>query len=275
MRIDAHQHFWIYDAQRDAWITDRMQAIQRDFLPTDLAPLLRENDIDGVVAVQADQSHHETQFLVDLSSIYQMIKAVVGWVDLASDEVDHHLEHFAQFPIIKGFRHVVEGEEDLDFLTRPAIQRGMEALTKWGYTYDLLIRPRHFESTLNCVANNPNQQFVLDHLAKPDVRSGAFDEWAAFIQQMSNFPNVACKISGLVTEADWANWDTADFVPYIDHAIEHFGKDRILFGSDWPVSLLAADYKQVVDVAYSRLHDFSEEELAAFWGGNARRIYKF
>ena len=274
MRIDAHQHFWLYHAERDTWITNEMSVIQRNFLPTDLAPLLKENGIDGVIAVQADQSHDETQFLVDLSTMYAMIKAVVGWVDLASDEIEEHLQHFAQYPIIKGFRHIVEGEEDPDFLMRDAIQRGIKVLTRHGYTYDLLVHPRHFESTLACVQVNPDQQFVLDHMAKPDIKNGAFDEWAMFISDLSSFSNVACKVSGLATEADWSNWRLEDFARYIDHVVERFGKDRILFGSDWPVCLLSASYADNIQIAGSRLASFTEDEKQAFWGDNAVRIYK-
>lgn len=275
MHIDAHQHFWIYNAERDAWITDEMAVIQRNFMPTDLAPLLKENGIDGVVAVQAGQSHQETQFLVDLSTMYAMVKAVVGWVDLASDQVEEHVRHFSQYPIIKGFRHIVEGEEDPDFLMRPAMQRGIKALTKHGYTYDLLISPRHFESTLACIKENPNQQFILDHMAKPDIGHRVlFDDWAGFIADLASFPNVACKVSGLATETDWAHWQLDDFAPYIDHVIGRFGKDRIMFGSDWPVCLLSASYADNMRIMGSRLFSFTEEEKQAFWGGNAVRIYK-
>lgn len=250
-----------------------MKVIQRDFMPNDLAPVLRENNIDGVIAVQAGQSHQETQFLVDLSTIYAMIKGVVGWVDLASEKIEEHLLHFSQFSIIKGFRHIVEGEEDVNFLMRPDIQRGIRALTKRGYTYDLLIRPRHFESTLACMEVHPRQQFILDHMAKPDIKSGEFDEWASFISKLASLPNVACKISGLETEADWQQWELADFAPYIDHVIASFGKDRVMFGSDWPVCILAASYKENLEIMGSRLLDFTEDEKQAFRGGNARRIY--
>lgn len=273
MRIDAHQHFWIYNAERDQWITDAMRAIQRDFLPNDLAPSLRENGIDGVVAVQASQSHEETQFLVDLSTVYAMIKAVVGWVDLASEKVDEYLEHFSQFKVIKGFRHVVEAEEETDFLMRDDIQRGIKALKNYGYTYDLLVRPRHFESTLACVRKNPEQQFVLDHMAKPSIKTGEFDQWAAFIEQLASNDNVVCKVSGLATEAGWQNWKIEDFALYIDHVVTCFGVERILYGSDWPVCLLAATYKENMEIMSSRLSSFTEEEKAAFWGGNALRIY--
>ncbi|RZF62058.1 amidohydrolase family protein [Sphingobacterium corticibacterium] len=273
MRIDSHQHFWVFNAERDAWITDDMAAIRRNFLPTDLAAVLKSNGIDGTIAVQASQSHEETQFLVDLSTMYAMIKGVVGWVDLQSDEVEKYVAHFSQYPIIKGFRHVVEAEEDPDFLIRPAFLRGIKALTARQYTYDLLIRPRHYDSTLVCVKQNPEQRFVLDHMAKPTIRTREFDEWATFIEKLATFPNVYCKVSGLVTEADWKNWTVDDFKPYIQHVIACFGKQRIMFGTDWPVCLVAATYEDVMKIAGTALTGFSDEDLTAFWGRNAARFY--
>ncbi|MFD1770713.1 amidohydrolase family protein [Sphingobacterium suaedae] len=273
MRIDSHQHFWIFDAERDTWITEEMAAIQRNFLPTDLGPVLKANGVDGVVAVQASQSHQETQFLVDLSTMYAMIKGVVGWVDLQSDNIQDYLENFKRFPIIKGFRHVVEAEDDPDFLIRPSFQQGLRQLTKFGYTYDLLIRPRHYESTLTCVQQNPDQRFVLDHMAKPSIRTKEFDTWAGFIERLSTFPNVHCKISGLVTEANWKEWTIDDFKRYINHTVQSFGKERVMFGTDWPVCLVAASYTDVMAIVQAGLVDFSEEDLAAFWGGNAVRFY--
>lgn len=273
MRIDSHQHFWIFNPTRDAWITEEMAAIRQNFLPTDLASVLKSNGIDGTIAVQASQSHEETEFLVDLSNMYAMIKGVVGWVDLQSEEVEKHIENFKQYRIIKGFRHVIEAEEDPDFLIRPAFLRGIKALTAHQYTYDLLIRPRHYKSTLACVEENPEQRFVLDHMAKPAIRTKEFKEWAAFIEKLAAFPNVFCKVSGLVTEADWKDWKVDDFSPYIAHAIACFGKQRVMFGTDWPVCLVAATYKEVMEIAATSLKDFSEDELKAFWGGNAAEFY--
>lgn len=273
MRIDSHQHFWIFNAERDAWITDDMTAIRQNFLPADLGTVLKSNGVDGTIAVQASQSREETQFLIDLSTMYAMIKGVVGWVDLQSVEIEQHLQHFNQYPIIKGFRHVIEGEEDPDFLIRPAFLRGIKALTKYNYTYDLLIRPRHYSSTLACVAENPDQRFVLDHMAKPSIKAKAFDEWAAFIEKLAAQPNVFCKVSGLVTEADWTEWKVEDFMPYIKHVIACFGKERIMFGTDWPVCLVAATYEDVMKIAEEALVGFDDEEQRAFWGGNAAQFY--
>lgn len=273
MRIDTHQHFWLYDSVKDAWITDKLKVIQRNFLPNDISKTLKDNSIDGVVAVQADQSLRETEFLVELAEVYKVIKGVVGWADLRSADINEQLDNFARFPVIKGFRHIIEAEEDADFLVQPAFQNGLEKLTAHHYTYDLLVAPRHYASTLICVARNPQQQFMLDHMAKPAIATKEFDEWAAFISELSAFPNVYCKISGLVTEADWNLWAIEDFEKYIKHVIACFGKERICFGSDWPVSLLAATYEQVLTIADSCMQEFTEAERSDFWGGNAVRFY--
>ncbi|MVZ62622.1 amidohydrolase family protein [Sphingobacterium humi] len=274
MRIDAHQHFWLYEPVKDAWISEEMALIQRNFLPNDIGQTLKDNQIDGVVAVQADQSLRENEFLLELASAYKLIKGIVGWVDLRSESVEEQLEKYQQAPLIKGFRHVIEGEEDPDFLHRDAFLRGIAALTKYGYTYDLLIRPRHYASTLHCVAANPEQVFMLDHIAKPPIKSQAFDEWASFITELAAFPNVHCKLSGLATEADWKHWKLDHFTQYIDHVVACFGKERLVFGSDWPVCLLAGSYEDSMRIVQDKLQDFTADELAGFWGNNAVKFYK-
>lgn len=273
MRIDTHQHFWLYHPEKDAWITDEMSAIQRNFLPNDISGTLKELGFDGVVAVQADQSHRETEFLLELAQVYKLIKGIVGWVDLRSERVEEYLENFSKHELIKGFRHVVEGEDDPDFLNRDEFLRGIAALTKYGYTYDLLLRPRHYQSSLACVAVNPNQAFVLDHIAKPPIKSQEFSDWAKYIEDLAAFPNVHCKISGLGTEADWKNWKLDHFTEYLTHVIRCFGKDRLMFGSDWPVCLLAGSYEDALRIVEHRLGDFSESELKGFWGDNAVKFY--
>lgn len=273
MRIDAHQHYWLFDSERDAWINSDMEVIRRNFLPNDISQQLKDRGFDGVVAVQADQSHQETEFLVELASVYKLIKGVVGWVDLRSPEIETYLKHFGQYDVIKGFRHIIEGEEDSEFLVRDEFLRGIEALTANNFTYDLLIRPRHFMSTLACVAMNPNQKFMLDHIAKPDIRSGKVGDWFEFMEKLGAHENVYAKISGLATEADWKNWKLEDFGEYIAHVIRVFGKKRIVFGSDWPVSLLAANYDQVLKIAEASLFGFSEAERMAFFGQNAVDFY--
>lgn len=274
MRIDAHQHFWLYEPVKDAWISEEMALIQRNFLPNDIGQTLKDNQIDGVVAVQADQSLRENEFLLELASAYKLIKGIVGWVDLRSESAEEQLEKYQQAPLIKGFRHVIEGEEDPDFLHRDAFLRGIAALTKYGYTYDLLIRPRHYASTLHCVSANPEQAFMLDHIAKPPIKSQAFDEWARFIAELAAFPNVHCKLSGLATEADWKHWKLDHFTQYIDHVVACFGKERLVFGSDWPVCLLAGSYEDSMRIVQDKLQDFTADELAGFWGNNAVKFYK-
>ncbi|MGJ1439535.1 amidohydrolase family protein [Sphingobacterium siyangense] len=273
MRIDTHQHFWKFDPIRDSWITEEMQVIKRDFSPLDIQFVLERNGFGGSVAVQADQSKEETAYLVQLANDYPFIKGVVGWIDLQAADIRQQLDSYQSDTVIKGFRHIVEGEADPDFLIRPAILNGLKALADYGYTYDLLIRPRHYAATLDCVQQNPNLQFVLDHIAKPPIKSKAFDEWATFIDALSAFPNVVCKVSGLATEADWEGWKLDDFKQYLEHIFARFGKERIMYGSDWPVCLLAASYEESIAIVEDKLGQFTAAEKNAFWAENAIRVY--
>ncbi|WP_447768622.1 amidohydrolase family protein [Sphingobacterium faecium] len=273
MRIDAHQHFWQYDPGRHSWITNKMHVLKKDFLPLDLKFILEKNEFDGCIAVQADQSDQETKFLVQQAKQHPFIKGVIGWVDLRAVNIDEQLHHYKDESLIKGFRHVVEGEEDPDFLIRDHFLKGVEFLSKYGYTYDLLIRPRHYDAALRCVQSNPNQIFILDHIAKPPIKSREFEEWALFIEELAVFSNVSCKVSGLATEADWSSWRLDDFSQYLGHVFDTFGKDRIMFGSDWPVCLLAASYEESVAIVASKLDAFTKVEKEAFWGMNAFKIY--
>ncbi len=273
MRIDAHQHFWLFDPVKDAWITDEMKEIQRNFLPNDISLTMKEQQFDGVIAVQADQSLRENDFLLELAQAYALIKGIVGWVDLQSKDVENQLAHYAKFPKMKGFRHIVEAEDDPDFMMRDNFLQGIEALSKYGFTYDLLIKPKHYSSTLNCVKSNPQQAFMLDHIAKPPIKSQAFDEWTSFISELSEHPHVFCKLSGLATEADWKHWELDHFNVYIEHVIRCFGIDRMLFGSDWPVCLLAGSYTDSLNIVEGHLKNFTEEERKGFWGLNAVAFY--
>ena len=273
MRIDAHQHFWQYDPRRHNWITSEMKVLQQDFIPLDLQFILEKNDFDGCIAVQADQSDEETKYLVQLAKEYSFVKGVVGWVDLRASNIDEQLHQYRDEAIIKGFRHIVEGEEDPDFLQRDSFLKGIESLTKHHYTYDLLIRPRHYAGAITCVQANPNQTFILDHIAKPPIKSREFEEWALFIEELAAFSNVSCKVSGLATEADWKSWRLDDFTQYLGHVFDSFGKDRIMFGSDWPVCLLAASYEESVTIVESKLDAFTTAEKEAFWGLNALKTY--
>lgn len=272
MIIDAHQHFWHYDPARDAWITDEMAAIRRDFLPADLEPVLAQNGVDGCVAVQASQSEEETQFLVSMARSYDIVRGVVGWVDLQAENLRERLIHFAQFPQIKGYRHVAQAEP-ADFLTRPAVVRGIRQLAEFGLTYDILIYPSQLKAALHLARTVPEVRFVIDHLAKPSVKKGEISRWSNFMTELARQPNVSCKLSGLVTEADWHHWSKRDFFPYLDVAFGRFGPDRLLFGSDWPVCLVAANYAQVKTLIEEYVVPWGAEVRAKIFGTNAIQFY--
>ncbi len=273
MRIDSHQHFWKYHPIKDAWINDEMKEIKKDFLPSDVAPLLRENQFDGCVAVQADQSEEETLFLLDLSKENDFIKGVVGWVDLCAENIEERLAYFSKYEKLKGFRHIVQAEADIDFLLSKKFQNGISKLEKYNFTYDILILPKHLENAIKLVAKFPEQKFVIDHLAKPDFKNKEFKEWEKGIKKIAEFPNVMCKVSGLVTEADWNNWKAIDFIYCLNIATKVFGIDRLMFGSDWPVSLLAASYGESCEIVGHYFSRFSKEEQDKIWGKNAINFY--
>lgn len=273
MRIDAHQHFWRYDAQRDAWITPEMAAIRRDFLPEDFEPELRANGVDGTIAVQAAQSEDETNFLLRLAEGRRTIAGVVGWVDLRAENLRERLKHFSRFPKLRGFRHVVQAEPDDKFLLRPDFVRGVRMLGEFGLTYDILIYPRQLEAAIEFAKRLPGQKLVVDHLAKPEIRTGEIREWAAKMRQLAAMPHVWCKISGMVTEADWKAWRAEDFEPYLDVVFECFGAERLMFGSDWPVCLVAATYAQVKKLVEDYARQCGTAEREAIFGGNAARFY--
>ncbi|GAA4415186.1 amidohydrolase family protein [Nibrella viscosa] len=272
MTIDAHQHFWFYDPERDSWITEEMQAIRRDFLPADLEPVLQENGINGCVAVQASQSEEETLFLAQLAQAYGFIKGVVGWVDLRSETVYERLEAFSQIEEIKGFRHVVQAEPE-DFMTRPEFIRGIRQLTAFDFTYDILIYPNQLKAALQLVQAVPEVKFIIDHLAKPYIKEQKINTWSNYMAEIAKSPNVYCKVSGMVTEADWHNWSKKDFFPYLDVLFEHFGPDRLVYGSDWPVCLVAANYTQVKNLIEEYVEPWGPAVRDKVFGGNAVAFY--
>jgi len=273
MRIDSHQHFWKYHPVKEAWITDDMKIIQRDFLPADLLPLLQENNIDGCVAVQADQSEDETNFLLQLADKNEFVKGVVGWVDLQSADLEERLEHFSQYKKLKGFRHIVQSELKDDFLLREPFCKGVEKLTTYNFTYAILIFPKHLRYASKFVQRFPQQAFVVDHLAKPDFKKADFLEWEKGIRALADYPNVSCKVSGMVTEADWKNWTADDFTYCLDVVTEAFGINRLMFGSDWPVCLLAASYQEMSNIVHRYFTQFSIDEQQKIWGKNAIDFY--
>jgi L-fuconolactonase len=275
LRIDAHQHFWRFDPVRDSWITEEMQTIRRDFLPDHLQPLLQVCGIDGCVLVQADQSERENEFLLGLADAYDLIKGIVGWVDLRHPEVEQRLGYYKSFPKMKGFRHILQSEHDRALMLNPNFKRGIAALAAHGYTYDILIHPDQLGYTREFVASFPDQPFVVDHIAKPHIKDRYItDEWRSAIRAVAAHNHVYCKISGMVTEADWQHWKPEHLRVYIDTVVEAFGTDRILFGSDWPVCLVAATYQQVFQVVKDYFSAYTADEQAAFFGGNAIKFYK-
>ncbi|MGI4869901.1 MAG: amidohydrolase family protein [Janthinobacterium lividum] len=272
-RIDSHQHFWHYDPVRDAWITPEMAAIQRDFGPANLQPVLVKHGFDGCVAVQASQSAAETEFLLALAAEHDFIQGVVGWVDLQAADVAGQLAQYQQFGKLRGFRHVLQGEPDRALLLRPAFRRGIAALATHGFTYDLLILPDQLGYAAELAAAFPEQPFVVDHLAKPLIKAGKLEPWRQGIRALAARENVCCKVSGMVTEADWQHWQPQDFRPYLDVVFEAFGPQRVLYGSDWPVCEVAGGYGRALALLEGYLHPFSATEQAQFWGGNATRFY--
>ena len=270
--IDTHVHFWKYDKKRDTWITNAMKVLRENYLPEHLSLTLKRNGVDGVVAVQADQSEVETRFLVELAKTHPIIKGVVGWIDLRSADLDARLAEFAQFPVIKGYRHIVQSEPD-DFLLREDFQRGVAKLAAYNYTYDILIYPNQLKAAAEFVKRFPDQKLVIDHCAKPDIKHKKLDEWKQWMEQIAAHPHVYCKLSGLFTEAAWKEWTAADFYPFLDVVFKAFGTDRLLFGSDWPVMLLSGIYVQWKSLLEKYMEQFTQEDKEKVFGQNAMRFY--
>ncbi len=271
-RIDSHQHFWKYNPVRDSWITEDMQVIRKDFYPAHLTPILTENNFDGCVAVQADQSEDETNFLLDLADQHSFIKGVVGWVDLRSEIVEERLLHFSQHPKLKGVRHIVQAEPN-GFMKQKEFLRGIKTLKKFNLPYDILIKEHQLEETVWFVNQFPDQKFVIDHIAKPHIGKTDKISWRKNMAALSTFPNVFCKLSGMITEADWKNWKYADFEPYLDNVFSFFGINRVMYGSDWPVCLVAGSYQQQLGIIEKYTSAFSDSEKQMIMGENAIRFY--
>ena len=273
MVIDSHQHFWKYEPVKHSWIDDDMSVIRRDFSPSDLAKVYQENSIDGCVAVQADQTLEETDFLIDLASINNFIKGIVGWVDLRAENIENVLEKYSTDKNVKGFRHVVQGEADHNFLLRPNFSRGISLLEKHNFTYDILVFPHQLGSVLEFVKKFPHQKFVIDHIAKPYIKDGYFEGWATMMTAIGKHENVSCKMSGMVTEADFNTWTPEQIHPYMDTALEAFGSKRILFGSDWPVCLVAGNYSKIKKLTTDFISQLSQIEQNSIMGNNAIEFY--
>jgi L-fuconolactonase len=250
-----------------------MSVLKRDFLPEELAAECKANGIAASIAVQADQSEEETLFLLELANDTPQVAGVVGWVDLASAGIDDRLHFFSQHRKLRGFRHIAQAEPDDRFLVKPDFMRGVSRLRRFGFTYDILIYPGQLPAAIELVSKFPEQQFVIDHLAKPEMNTKNTEFWVTHIRRIAESPNVYCKLSGMVTEADWRNWKPADFKPFFDVVFDAFGPDRLMFGSDWPVCLLAASYRQVKKIIEDYLHGCTREQTEKIFGGNAVRFY--
>ena len=273
INIDSHQHFWQYDTVTHDWINEEMRVIRKDFLPSDLLPLLQQNNISGCVAVQADQSEKETDFLIQLAKENTFIKGVVGWVDLRAEDIRERLSHYQHAKIVKGFRHILQGE-DPAFMLRYDFLKGIAALHEFGFTYDILIFPKHLPAALELVKQFPDQLFVIDHMAKPFIKLGLIEEWKKCIVAIAQFPNVYCKVSGMVTEADLKNWKKEDISPYLDIVVNYFGIKRLLYGSDWPVCLVAGSYEKMMGLVRDYFSYFSGTEQELIFGRNASQFYQ-
>ncbi|MFL5778899.1 MAG: amidohydrolase family protein [Chloroflexota bacterium] len=273
--IDSHHHFW--DRPDDyAWMSD-LTPIRRPFGPDDLAPIVSRLEIDRTILVQARGSLEETANLLAVAAGTTFVGGVVGWVDLTAPDVADTLDRLRQLPggdRLVGIRHQVQDEEDPDWLLRSAVERGIAAVGEAGLAYDLLVQPRELPAALETVGALPEVRFVIDHLAKPPIRDGEVQPWAELMEPFGELENAWCKVSGMVTQADWETWRPADLVPFVDEVLEVFGPRRLMFGSDWPVCLLAATYEQVYEAARLALGDLSEVEQAAVFGESAARVYR-
>ncbi|MDE3105497.1 MAG: amidohydrolase family protein [Acidobacteriota bacterium] len=271
--IDAHHHLWRYSSREYGWIDETMQALQRDFLPVDMAPELKSAGVDGTVVVQARQTLEETRWLLDLADQTPWIRGVVGWAPIAGEEFPGVMERFDGRAKLKGLRHVIQGERDENYILRADFNAGIAALQGSGLVYDILIYERHLPQTIEFVDEYPNQVFVLDHIAKPSIAGGVLEPWATNLRELALRRNVWCKVSGLVTEAKWQSWSLDSLRPYLDTVVDAFGADRLMAGSDWPVCLVASGYQQWFELLRQYFASYSEAERAAIFGETATAVY--
>jgi L-fuconolactonase len=273
MRIDAHQHFWKYDPRDYAWIDESMAGIRKDFLPVDLETLLKAEGFDGCIAVQARQSLDENRFLLDLARPSAFVRGVVGWVDLKKSDVELDLADFAGDPKAVGIRHIAQAEPDDRFLAHDDFVHGVRKLAAFDLTYDILVYPRQLPAAIELVAKAPDVRFVLDHCGKPEIRNAQWEPWATHIRELAKAPNVSCKISGLVTEANWAAWTKETLKPYVDHVVASFGAERCMLGSDWPVCLVAGEYARVMGAQRELVTQVAGSGALDVMGACAERVY--
>ncbi|MGN6340353.1 MAG: amidohydrolase family protein [Ginsengibacter sp.] len=270
--IDTHVHFWQYNKVKDAWITDDMKILQKDFLPPDFVPVLKENNIEGVIAVQADQSENENEFLMGLSEANPFIKGIVGWVDFPNKNIENRLLYYSKFSVVKGFRHIVQAEP-AGFLKNKDFLEGVGLLRKYNFTYDVLIYENQLQEAIEFVKKFPDQKFMIDHFAKPNVKQKSIDTWKKAIEKIARYENVYCKLSGLTTEAEWTTWEEQDFYPYFDYVLNAFGTNRLVFGSDWPVVTISGGYSRWKQLVENFVRDFSKEDKEKIFTKNAMEFY--
>jgi L-fuconolactonase len=274
MRIDTHQHFWKYNPTEYSWITDQMKVLKRDFLPGDLLQELKGIGFDGSVAVQARQSIEETRWLLDIAGKNEFVKGVVGWIDLRSEDCENQLKEFVINRKFAGVRHVLQDEPDDRFMLSEPFLKGISRLGKYNLVYEILILPKHLPYAEELVRRFPEQQFVLDHIAKPFIKKGTITPWKDDIHKLARHPNVSCKISGMVTEANWLSWKKEDFLPYLDVVMDAFGPSRLMIGSDWPVCTVSSSYKVTMKLVIDYLLSLNQANRDLILGLNAVRIYK-
>ena len=272
MHVDAHQHFWTYREDDYGWIDDRMRVLRRDFLPADLKPLLQTNGLDACVAVQARQSDEETRWLLELAGQSEIIAGVVGWIGLCSGDLERHLSSYTGNPWLKGFRHVLQDEPDT-FMLQSNFVSGVATLARHNLCYDILVFERQLENVRALMVKLPEMRLVIDHIAKPDILNNSWQSWAGHMAALSKHEHLYCKISGMVTEADWEEWTPATFERYIGHILDCFGSERVMFGSDWPVCTVAASYGQVVDIVVNYVSRHSPGAADDVFGATATRFY--
>jgi len=270
--IDTHQHFWMYDPAEYGWIDDSMASLRRDFLPADVRREMTTAHVQVSIAVQARQTLQETRWLLELADRHPFVAGVVGWVDLQAAGVDEELEQLSRHPRLVGVRHIVQGEPD-GFLERPAFLRGIACLERHGLSYDILVYAHQLPAAAQFARAFPRQRFVLDHLGKPGIRTNGYREWRGQFERLAALPNVCCKLSGLVTEADGGAWTPAQLRPYLDAALESFGPARFMIGSDWPVCLVAASYADVIGLVRDAIGEYSADEQARMLSGTAREFF--
>ena len=271
--IDSHQHFWKYDIQQHGWINDDMRLLKHDFLPSDLQIVFEKNKVEACVSIQVDQTKDETLFQIECAKPNDFIKGIVGWIDLFDHNIEETLDFYKKNKTIKGFRHILQGER-AGFMSQPKFKSGLKKLAKNNYTYDLLIYNHQLNEAIELLKELQDLPIVLNHIAKPNIKEQSIEDWSMQIKNISKFENLSCKISGMVTEANWGNWKDKDLYPYLDIIIESFGMDRVMFGSDWPVCLLASSYERWLNVLKEYFNTFSTKEQEKFFALNCESFYK-